>query len=226
VVLQRWNIGRISELVELAKRLSADRLELANTQYYAWALQNRTALLPTREQYDRAEEEVRVARVTCRGQLEIAFVRADYFADRPKPCMSGWANSYLCITPAGAVLPCHAAGVIRGLHFDNVRERALDEIWRDSPALNAFRGDDWMIEPCRSCPNRKVDFGGCRCQAFMLAGDARAADPVCSLSPAHAVVEEAVSGSTGSRPPPPSDWSRGAFIYRDAATSRRLATER
>jgi pyrroloquinoline quinone biosynthesis protein E len=223
VVLHRWNIGRVSELVELARSLGADRLELANVQYYGWAMPNRELLLPTRKQYDTAEQAVRAARANGRGQLEIAFVRADYFADRPKPCMGGWANSYVCITPEGAVLPCHAARVIPGLHFDNVRERPLAQIWHDSLALNAFRGEDWMIEPCRSCPNRTVDFGGCRCQAFLLGGDARTADPVCSLSPAHHVVEDAVSRSTvaGSQPIPYS--GRGQLIYRDAANSRRLA---
>jgi len=220
VVLHRWNIGRISELVDLARKLGADRLELANTQYYAWAMQNRAALLPSREQYDRAEREVRIAREKCHGQLEIAFVRADYHADRPKPCMGGWANNYLCITPTGAVLPCHAASVIPHMRFDNVREQPLAEIWRNSTALNAFRGDDWMIEPCRSCPNRKVDFGGCRCQAFMLTGDARAADPVCSLSPLHQVVVEASSGNSGWTPVPSSE-----LVYRDAANSKRLMAQ-
>ncbi len=213
VVLHRYNIDRIPELIALATDLGADRLELANTQYYAWAMKNRAILLPARQQYDRAEQTVRAARETYRGKLEIAFVRADYYADRPKACMGGWANSYLCIAPTGAVLPCHAASVIPGLRFDNVRDRSLEEIWRHSPALNAFRGDEWMLEPCRSCPNKNVDFGGCRCQAFMLAGDARAADAVCGLSPAHQIVKDAVDNR---------DLSNAEPIYRDTANSRRL----
>ncbi len=212
-VLHRHNIERIPEIAALAAELGADRLELANTQYYAWAMENRAELMPARDQYFRAEDDVRAARETFRGRLEIAFVRADYFADRPKPCMGGWANSYLCITPTGRALPCHAAAIIPGLRFDNVRDRRLDQIWSDSPALNAFRGEDWMLEPCRSCPDRKRDFGGCRCQAFMLTGDARAADPVCALSSAHQAVVDAQQGG---------DSSGRNLVYRDAANSRRL----
>jgi pyrroloquinoline quinone biosynthesis protein E len=214
VVLHRHNIGRMPELCDLALQLGADRLELANTQYYAWAMQNRAALLPTREQYAEAERIITSLRESSRGKIEIAFVRADYFADRPKACMGGWASSYLCITPAGDVMPCHAASVIPGLRFDNVRRTALADVWRDSTALNAFRGDDWMIEPCRSCPEKKIDFGGCRCQAFMLTGDARAADPVCSLSPSHRDVIDAVD-----------DRVSAPLVYRDTRNSRRLATQ-
>jgi pyrroloquinoline quinone biosynthesis protein E len=215
VVLHRYNIGRIRELCDLAIQLGADRLELANTQYYAWAMQNRAALLPTREQYAEAERIVTSIRESCRGKIEIAFVRADYFADRPKACMGGWANSYVCITPAGDVMPCHAASVIPGLSFDNVRDMRLADLWRDSAALNAFRGDDWMIEPCRSCPEKKNDFGGCRCQAFMLAGDARAADPVCSLSSKHQSVIDAVDNR-----------AVAPLVYRDSKNSRRLVAQR
>jgi pyrroloquinoline quinone biosynthesis protein E len=214
VVLHRFNIGRIPELCELALQLGADRLELANAQYYAWAMQNRAALLPTRDQYAQAEQTVRSVRESCRGKIEIAFVRADYFAERPKACMGGWANSYVCITPAGDVMPCHAATVIPGLCFDNVRNAPLGEVWRDSAALNAFRGDDWMIEPCRSCPAKKIDFGGCRCQAFMLTADARAADPVCSLSPVHGEILAAVDNR-----------AIAPLVYRDAKNSRRLAAQ-
>ena len=216
VVLHRYNIDRIPELIELAEALGADRLELANAQYYAWAMQNRTVLLPARDQYERAEKIVRTAREDCQCKLEIAFVRADYFADRPKACMGGWANSYLCITPTGDALPCHAASVIPELRFDNVRDQPLSEIWQHSPALNAFRGEDWMNEPCRTCPSRKTDFGGCRCQAFLLTGDACAADPVCSLSPAHQVVVDAANDfdSTARHP-----------VYRDVANSRRLGAQ-
>lgn len=213
IVLHRLNIGRIPKMVDLAIELGADRLELANTQYYAWALKNRGALIPTRAQNDNAEEFVRAARERHREELEIAFVRADYFSDRPKPCMGGWANNYLCITPRGDVMPCHAASVIPGLRFENVRERGLADIWQNSSALNAFRGDDWMIEPCRSCPNKENDFGGCRCQAFLLTGNASATDPVCSLSPEHQKVIDVVRNG-GPKP---------GLTYRNAANSRRLS---
>jgi len=215
VVLHRFNIERVAEMAELAAALGADRLELANAQYYGWAMLNRAILMPSREQYDRAELAVREMRERLRGKIEIVFVRADYFADRPKPCMGGWARSYVCITPSGFVLPCHAAAMIGSLRFDNVRDRPLEEIWRDSAALNAFRGEDWMEEPCRSCANRTIDFGGCRCQAFMVAGDARAADPVCSLSPFHHRVSAALSASETREP-----------VYRNALNSRRLCAPR
>jgi len=215
VVLHRFNIGRIPELIALASDIGAERLELANTQYYAWAMENRASLLPSHEQNQRAEGIVREARERCRGKLEIAFVRADYFGEEPKACMGGWGNSYVCINPAGEVLPCHAAKVIPNLVFDNVCDRGLSEIWTDSPALNAFRGDDWMIEPCRSCPRKTIDFGGCRCQAFMVAGDARVADPVCPLSPAHQAIVDAIAAG---------DSSSARLLYRDSKNSRSLVS--
>ena len=212
-VIHRMNIAEVPELIRLALELGADRLELANTQFYAWAAENRRALMPTREQYDRAEEVARAAMEKYRGTLEIAFVQNDYLSGEPKPCMGGWGRSYMCINPTGDVMPCHAAPVIPGMRFESVRDGALGEIWRDSSAMNAFRGDDWMIEPCRSCPRKEIDFGGCRCQAFMLAGNAAEADPICRLSPHHGMVES-MRRDTGSDAP---------LIYRDAKTSRRLS---
>lgn len=212
VVIHRTNIAEVPDLIARALELGANRLELANAQFYAWAAVNRRALVPTREQYNRAEQIAREAIDKYRGTLEIAFVQNDYLSGEPKPCMGGWGRSYICINPTGEVLPCHAAAVIPGLRFDSVRDRALREIWRDSPAMNAFRGDGWMMEPCRSCPRKEIDFGGCRCQAFMLAGNAAEADPICRLSPHHAIVES-MRDEIGADDP---------LIYRDVKTSRAL----
>src|SRR5579863_9088059 len=189
VVIHRLNIAEVPDLITFALELGADRLELANTQFYAWAAENRSALMPTREDYDRAEDLARKAIEKHRGTLEIAFVQNDYLSGEPKPCMGGWGRSYMCINPTGAVMPCHAAAMIPGLHFESIRDNSLEKIWRDSPAMNKFRGDDWMKEPCRSCARKTIDFGGCRCQAFMLAGDAADTDPICRLSPHHGIVE-------------------------------------
>ena len=213
VVIHRLNIVEVPELITLALELGADRLELANTQFYAWAAENRRALMPTREDYDRAEEIARAAIAKYRGTLEIAFVQNDYLSGEPKPCMGGWGRSYMCINPSGAVMPCHAAAVIPGLIFESIRDNSLEKIWRDSPAMNAFRGDDWMMEPCRSCARKEIDFGGCRCQAFMLTGNAAEADPICRLSPHHGIVESMRKDSAPDDP----------LIYRDAKTSRALA---
>jgi pyrroloquinoline quinone biosynthesis protein E len=214
VVLHRLNIAEIPELIRLALELGAQRLELANTQFYAWGAENRRALMPTREQYLRAEEIALEAIPKYRGALEIVFVQNDYLSGEPKPCMGGWGRSYMCINPAGEVLPCHAAKVIPGLLFETVRDGSLAKIWRESPGLNAFRGDGWMLEPCRSCERKEIDFGGCRCQAFMLAGSAAEADPICRLSSHREVVEAALKEvGTDVR-----------LVYRDAKTSRRLAT--
>jgi len=212
VVIHRLNIAEIPELIRLAVELGAQRLELANTQFYAWGAENRRTLMPTREQYLRAEEIALEAIPKYRGTLEIVFVQNDYLSGEPKPCMGGWGRSYMCINPAGEVLPCHAAKVIPGLRFETVRDGSLVKIWRDSPGLNAFRGDGWMLEPCRSCARKDIDFGGCRCQAFMLAGNAAEADPICRLSAHREAVESALN-----------DSGAGAeLVYRDARNSRRL----
>lgn len=207
-VLHRENLGRVSKIVALARELGAERLELANTQYHGWALANRDALLPTRDQIEAAGREVESARRDRRNP-EILFVLPDYYADRPKPCMGGWAEKNLVVTPDGKVLPCHAAASIAELEFWNANERSLAECWQDAPGMNAFRGESWMQEPCRSCPDRSRDFGGCRCQAYALTGDAAATDPACALAPHHDVVVAARDAAAGSSPP--------AWRYRGSA---------
>jgi len=191
VVLHRDNLDRVADVIALAEDLSADRLELANTQYLGWALRNRSALLPTREQLERARRVAAGARDRLRGRMEILFVTPDYYSEFPKACMDGWGRRFLVVSPDGLVLPCHAAHTLPGLEFENVRDRALGDIWLDSPGFNAFRGEDWMPEPCRSCDRRAIDFGGCRCQAFHLTGHAAVTDPACRLSPDHGLIEAA-----------------------------------
>ena len=188
MVVHRANIGRVEPMVDLALSLGASRVEIAHVQYYGWALKNRAALMPTREQVDRAVAEVEALRRTHQGRIVIDAVVPDYHARFPKPCVGGWGRRSLNVTPSGRVLPCHAADSIPGLAFWNVRDHSLADIWASSPAFNEFRGTEFLPEPCRSCDRREVDFGGCRCQAFLLTGDARATDPVCHLSPDHARV--------------------------------------
>jgi PqqA peptide cyclase len=199
VVLHRANLDRIGQIIELAAELGADRLELANTQYYGWARENRAMLMPTREQVARAQATAEEAMRRYRGKMQILFVLPDYFERYPKPCYGGWGKLYLVVAPDGTVLPCHGATQITTLTFDNARERSLDWIWHQSSAFNAFRGDGWMREPCRSCPRKTVDFGGCRCQAFALTGAAENTDPVCMLSPNRELIDEAVAASSDSR---------------------------
>jgi PqqA peptide cyclase len=193
VVLHRANLDRLGEIIEMAAELGADRLELANTQYYGWAALNRTALLPTREQLAAAEPVVDAAVAKYRGRMRILYVLPDYHQDYPKPCMGGWGHVYIVVAPDGRVLPCQAAWQIETLQFDNVRDRPLSWIWSDSPAFSAFRGDAWMLDPCRACPRKAVDFGGCRCQAFQLTGNARAADPVCTKSADRPLIDRYLS---------------------------------
>jgi PqqA peptide cyclase len=188
VVLHRGNIGRVADFVALAERVGAERLELANTQYLGWALLNRDALMPSREQLATARAAALAASDRLRGKIEILFVRPDYYADRPRACMDGWARRYVVVTPDGTALPCHQAGSITTLSFENVRDRSLGDIWNDSPAFQAFRGEAWMPDPCRTCDERERDFGGCRCQAFALTGDAAATDPACDRAPQHDLV--------------------------------------
>jgi pyrroloquinoline quinone biosynthesis protein E len=190
-VMHRHNLDRVGEMIELALALGAHRLEVANTQYYGWALANRDTLMPSRDQVEAASAMVAAARERLRGRMLIDYVAPDYYAGKfPKPCMGGWGRQLVVVTPSGRMLPCHAAQVIPGLHFDSVRERSLGWIWRHSDAFNRFRGTAWMPEPCRSCERRHEDFGGCRCQAFMLTGSAENTDPVCHLSPHHAGLGE------------------------------------
>lgn len=188
VVLHRHNIDRIEEILDLCQVLQADRVELANTQYYNWAFSNRAALLPTRQQLERAAQVVVSARERRICPMGIIYVIPDYYEDYPKPCMGGWGRRALVVAPNGETMPCQAASSIPNLDFANVQDRSLEWIWFESSAFNRFRGTDWMQEPCRSCDRAQIDFGGCRCQALLLTHDATATDPVCHLSPHHHLV--------------------------------------
>ncbi len=183
VVLHRQNLARLERLIELAEELGAERLELANTQFYGWAFTNKAFLLPSRAQLEEADRIAAAAKARLRGKMDVLYVLPDYYGDRPKPCMNGWGRRYITINPVGDVLPCPTAGVIRSLHFDNIRDHSLPWIWSNSEAFNRFRGTAWMPEPCSSCERREIDFGGCRCQSALLTGDPGNTDPACSLSP-------------------------------------------
>jgi PqqA peptide cyclase len=209
-VLHRDNLDRVADVIALAEELGADRLELANTQYLGWALLNRRALLPTREQLEGARAVAAAARRRLRGRMEVLFVTPDYYAEFPKACMDGWGRRFLVVSPDGLALPCHVAHTLPGLTFDDVRHRPLADIWRDSPGFNAFRGEAWMPEPCRSCDRRTVDFGGCRCQAYHLTGSGAATDPACRLAPEHGLIEAARAAAAAAGDAP--------FQYRAAKT--------
>ena len=185
IVIHRHNIDQIADIIEMTAELEADYVELASTQYYGWSKLNLEALLPSREQLQWAEAVAHEYQDKLRERMKILYVVPDYYETRPKACMNGWGAIFLTITPDGTALPCHAAGQLPGLQFPNVREWTIEQIWNDSDAFNRFRGFEWMQEPCRSCPEKTKDFGGCRCQAYMLTGDATAADPVCDKSPHH-----------------------------------------
>jgi PqqA peptide cyclase len=195
VVLHRLNIDHVAEILELAERLGAEYVELANTQYYGWAWLNRARLLPSREQLRRAEETLERFRARPGQKMRIFFVVPDYFETRPKACMNGLGSVFLTVTPDGTALPCHAARMLPGFTFPNVRTDTVKSIWYDSQAFNHFRGTAWMKEPCRSCPEKTRDFGGCRCQAYLLTGDAANTDPVCDLSAHHHLVTAAVAAA-------------------------------
>ncbi|MGA0593677.1 pyrroloquinoline quinone biosynthesis protein PqqE [Enterovirga sp. CN4-39] len=188
-VIHRGNIDEVEAIIGIAVEIGARRLEIAHTQYYGWAYLNRAALMPARADVSRSIAIVEAARERLAGRLVIDLVLPDYYAKYPKACAGGWGRRLINVTPAGKVLPCHAAETIQGLEFWHVTDRALGDIWHHSPAFNAYRGTDWMREPCRSCARRELDWGGCRCQALALAGDAAATDPACSLSPLHARIE-------------------------------------
>jgi pyrroloquinoline quinone biosynthesis protein E len=190
IVIHRVNLDHIDDLVAMALDMRAARVEIAHVQYYGWALKNRAALMPDRAQVERAAGRVEALRRAHHGRIVIDAVVPDYYARFPKPCVGGWGRRSLNVTPAGRVLPCHAAESIPGLEFWSVRNHSLREIWELNPAFNAFRGVDFLPAPCRSCERRDIDFGGCRCQAFALTGDPNATDPVCHLSPHHHLVEE------------------------------------
>ena len=189
-VLHRKNLHQLPRAIEMAVEMGARRIEVATVQFHGWALQNRDALMPTKEQAQEATRIVAEARVALKGKLVIDYVPADYHSDYPKRCMGGWGTTGLNIAPDGLVLPCHAAQSIPHLEFDSVRDRPLRDIWYDSAAFNAYRGTDWMADPCKSCERKTVDFGGCRCQAMALLGDANATDPVCVKSPHHGRLQD------------------------------------
>jgi pyrroloquinoline quinone biosynthesis protein E len=192
LVVHRQNLDHLEEMIAFIEQLNPERVEIAHTQYYGWALANRAALMPTRAQLEKAVAIVAEAEKRLAGRMRIDSVVPDYYAKYPKACMGGWGRRLMLINPAGKVLPCHAAEVLPGFSFENVRDKALAWIWQESPSFQHFRGEDWMPEPCRSCDRRTEDFGGCRCQAFLLAGDATMTDPACSLAPSHGIVETAV----------------------------------
>lgn len=196
VVLHRHNVDRVAGVLELAEELGADRIELAHTQYYGWALRNREGLLPSRAQLERAQTVVRAAHERLRDRMEVVYVLPDYHSRYPKPCMGGWGRRQLTVTPNGDVLPCPTAHTLP-LPRASVREHPLEWIWERSPLFQRFRGTGWMPDPCRSCDRRDLDFGGCRCQAFQLTGDAARTDPVCHLSPDHGLVADAVAAADG-----------------------------
>jgi pyrroloquinoline quinone biosynthesis protein E len=192
-VLHRKNLEQLGEMLAIAENSSATRIEFAHVQYYGWAFANRDALLPTREQLTQSLEFFEAAKQRLRGKIRVEFVVPDYYAKYPKPCMGGWGRKAMLITPRGDAQPCHAASIIPNLRFENVKEKSLQEIWSSSQAFQKFRGESWMQEPCKSCDRREIDFGGCRCQALLLAGDAAATDPVCSLSPLRSEVDAIVA---------------------------------
>jgi PqqA peptide cyclase len=206
LVVHRQNLHHLEALLDMAVRLDAQRVEIAHVQYYGWALKNRSSLMPTRAQLEQATATVEAARERLKGQLTIDYVVPDYYAKRPKACMGGWGRRFVNISPSGKVLPCHAAETITSLRFDSVRERSLKDAWENSEAFQRYRGTDWMPQPCVSCDRREIDWGGCRCQAFALLGDASATDPACGLSHFHEELVGIAEHDSHVEPP--------AFVYR------------
>lgn len=198
LVVHRQNLDHLEEMIAFIEQLRPERVEIAHTQYYGWALANRAALMPTRAQLEKSAAIIEDAEKRLAGKIRIDSVVPDYYAKYPKACMGGWGRRLMLINPAGKVLPCHAAEVLPGMSFENAREKPLEWIWQDSPSFRRFRGEDWMPQPCRTCDRRAEDFGGCRCQAFLLAGDPSVTDPACSLAPAHPLVESAVREANSS----------------------------
>jgi pyrroloquinoline quinone biosynthesis protein E len=220
VVLHRLNIDHVEEILAMAERLGAEYVELANTQYYGWAWQNREQLMPSRAQLERAEAVTNRYRERLGRPMKIYFVVPDYFERRPKKCMNGLGSVFLTVTPDGTALPCHAARMLPGFDFPNVRSLSMSQIWRDSEAFRHFRGDSWMKEPCRSCPEKAHDLGGCRCQAYLLTGDAANADPVCDKSPYHHLITEAVARADGRASAPPA--AQAPLLFRSPENSIKL----
>ena len=211
-VIHRRNIDQLEEMLALAESSSATRIEFANVQYYGWAFANRENLLPTREQLDHSVEFLKREQQRLQGKIRIEFVVPDYYATYPKPCMGGWGRKLMLITPTGDVLPCHAAQVIPGLSFENVKDHGLRDIWEQSAAFQRFRGEDWMQQPCKTCDRREQDFGGCRCQALLLAGNAAATDPVCSLAPLRPKVDALLAAIN--TPISVQDFTQPSWLYR------------
>ncbi len=213
MVVHRQNLDHLDEMIALAESLQPERLEIAHVQYYGWAAKNVEALLPSRSQVLESLETISAAQKRLLGTIRIDAVAPDYYARYPKACMGGWGRRQMLIDPSGTALPCHAAAVIPGLSFENVRNQSLEWIWRESASFQKFRGEDWMPEPCRSCDRRTQDFGGCRCQAFMITGNATATDPVCSLAPGHRLIEQQLS-QVNSIASPPTAQQEGFWTYR------------
>ena len=220
-VTHRQNIEQIDEILDLCIELEADYVELATTQYYGWAMHNRDQLMPLKEQLVEAEATAHRYQEEQQGKMKIYYVVPDYYEERPKACMNGWANIFLTVTPDGTALPCHAARDLPGMALPNVKEMSIKEIWNGSDDFNKFRGFDWMTEPCRSCDEKEKDFGGCRCQAFMLTGDASNTDPVCSKSPHHHLIEEAVAAGIAEAAKPVIDQK--PLVFRNPKNSKKLS---
>lgn len=223
IVLHRKNIDQIRDILDMTVALNADYVELASTQYYGWSRVNIEQLLPTRAQLARAEKTAREYQEKMKDKMKIIYVIPDYFENRPKACMNGWGSIFLTIAPDGSALPCHAAAQLPGLEFPNVRDYSVSQIWNDSDAFNQFRGFDWMKEPCRSCPEKEKDFGGCRCQAYMLTGDAANADPVCDKSHHHQQLHEDVEridGLAGT-----AEFEAKPLVFRNMKNSKALSEE-
>ncbi len=218
IVIHRRNIDQIEDIIRMTIELEADYVELASTQYYGWSRLNLDALLPTRAQLEAAEATAHRYQDAMKDRMKIIYVVPDYFEDRPKACMNGWGSIFLTIAPDGRALPCHAAATLPGLQFPNVRDHSVESIWYESDAFNRFRGFDWMREPCRSCPEKTKDFGGCRCQAYLMTGDARATDPVCGKSPQHAALLAQVEriGRLGAE-----EAAARPLVFRNMRNSRR-----
>lgn len=219
VVIHRENIHQMQQILEMAEELGADYLELANTQYYGWAHANRDLLLPTKEQFKQAEAIAQAYKEKVAGKMKIYYVVPDYYEDRPKACMNGWGTTFLTIAPDGVALPCHSARELPGLDCPNVNDFSIEEIWNESKAFNFFRGFDWMKEPCRSCDEKEKDFGGCRCQAYLLTGDMYNTDPVCGKSPNRNVIQEAITSANSATLAP----GEKPLIFRNSKNSRKFA---
>ena len=224
IVLHRKNVDQIKDILDMTVDLNADYVELASTQYYGWSRVNIDQLLPTKEQLIHAESVAREYQEKMKDKMKIIYVIPDYFENRPKKCMNGWGNIFLTIAPDGSALPCHAAGQLPGLEFPNVRDHGIDWIWNDSPDFNKFRGTSWMQEPCKSCDEKHKDLGGCRCQAYMLTGDATNADPVCDKSPFHETLHndvKRIDKLSGNK-----EFESKPLVFRNMKNSKDIMTDK